>query len=145
MSRAVRGRVSGAFAGIAIVVLAGCSSVQQEADQEAVRIADHVIPKKLETLSSVSKPPEDRAADVMVRLAEPDPSVLSGQRATTLAVRGRDGTAIRVDVYSRWESGSFFPPDRGEAAWGRACRTYVVAERVTSTPMACPEATLEAP
>ena len=136
-----------AATGLAVALLTGCSSVQQEADDEAARVADHVLPDSLEQAVAAAAPqtPRDRISVAREWLADPDPSVTDSQGGTTWEVREVEGTTIRVDVYRYWESGSFFPPDQGEAVWGVACRRYDVAGPVVLSAVECPEGTPEAP
>ena len=133
--------------GLAVALLAGCSSVQQEADDEAARVADHVLPDSLEQVVAAAGPqtPQDRVSVAREWLVAPDPSVPGSQSGAAWEVREVEGTTIRVDVYRYWESGSFFPPDQGEAAWGVACRSYDVAGPVVPSAVECPEDTPEAP
>ncbi len=133
--------------GVAATLLTGCSSVQQEADAQAARVADHVLPKRLDAAIASVEPqtPEDRGVAAEDWLSDPDPSVTASQGGATWAVRGATGTTIRVDVYQYWESGSFLPPDQGEAAWGVVCRSYDVAAAVTAHPVECPVGTPEQP
>lgn len=133
--------------GLAGVVLAGCSTVQQEADDEAARVADHVLPGALDSAltESGARTPQERATAAADWLADPGPSVMDSQGGTTWAVRGQEGVTIRVDVYAWVESGSFFPPDQGKAVWGLACRSYDVTDAVASTPVECPDGTPAAP
>ncbi len=133
--------------GVVVALLAGCGSLQQEADAEAARVADHVLPGPLGDAIASADPqtPGARAVAAEDWLSDPDWSVTASQGGATWAVRGRAGTAIRVDVYQYWESGSFFPPDQGDAAWGVACRSYDVAAAVTADPVECPEDTPEEP
>lgn len=137
-------RAGGALA-VAAVLLAGCSSVQQEADEAAARVADDVLPAALERAVAALGSTPERAAAAEAWLAEPDPAVTASQGGSTWVVRGREGSAVRVDVYAWYESGSFFPPDQGAAVWGVACRTYDVTSGVSVTPLECPEGTPEAP
>lgn len=136
-----------AVSALAVVVgalLTGCAgTIQVDADTEAARIADHVLPLALDdaAATSAASDPNERAAAVADWLADPGPSVMDGQRSTTWVVRGLDGDQLRVDLYTRVESGSFLPPDQGEDAWGVACRTYVVTERVLVVQRTCPDDT----
>lgn len=134
-------------AGVAVTLLAGCSSLQREADAQAARVADHVLPGPLDDAVASADPqtPEGRAVAAEDWLLDPDPTVTASQGGATWAVRSTTGTTIRVDVYQYWESGSFFPPDQGDAAWGVACRSYDVAAAVTADPVECPEDTPEEP
>ena len=133
--------------GCAGILLAGCGEVRQDADTEAARVADHVLPGEVGNVlaSSGASTPQQRGAAAEAWLSEPDPAVTDSQGGATWAVRSREGTSIRVDVYKWWESGSFFPPDQGEAAWGLACRSYDVAAEVTVRQVDCPEGTPEVP
>lgn len=128
-------------------LLAGCAStLQADADAEAERVADHVLPVALDEMAAASdtSDPDARALAVARWLADPGPSAMDGQRATW-ALRQRDGARLRVDLYARVESGSFFPPDQGRSAWGVACRTYVVGEGVLVVPIRCPDGTPATP
>ena len=133
--------------GVTAVLLGGCSDVQQDADAEAARVADHVLPAAADEVltSSRATTSERRGAVAEAWFSEPDAAVTDSQGASTWVVRSRDGASLRVDVYRRVESASFFPPDRGESAWGLACRTYDVASTVTATPVDCPAGTPKAP
>ncbi len=132
---------------LAAALLTGCSAVQQTADEEAARVADHVLPSALgdAIASSGAQTPEERAVAGRDWLSDPDPSVTDSQGGVTWVVRGRTGTTVRVDVYRYWESGDFFPPDQGKAVWGLTCRSYDVAEGVTTRRVQCPPGTPEAP
>lgn len=136
-------------AGVAVTFLAGCSSLQQDADDQAARLADHVLPSALDDALAAADPPaqtpDQRAIAAEDWLSTPDPSVTDSHGGAVWVLRGSQGTTIRVDVYRYWESGDFFPPDQGEAAWGVACRRYDVADPVTSSPMECPDGTPEEP
>lgn len=133
--------------GLAGVILTGCSTVQREADEEAARVADQVLPGALDgaIASSGAQSLQERGDAAADWLADPGPSAMDGQGGTTWVVRDQDGATIRLDVYAWVESGSFFPPDQGKALWGLACRSYDVAAGVTSTPVECPEGTPAAP
>ena len=84
-----------------------------------------------------------RIADRWLR--DPTRSSVDDRASAGWRVVGSQGPVIRVDVYAYVESGSFFPPDQGEAAWGVACREYDVTGRVTSTTVECPEGTPATP
>lgn len=131
---------------VAIVMLTSCSQLHQDADLEAARVAN-VLSKALNDELSDAKPqtPEERRIAAEDWLSEPDPEVTSSYGGATWEVRGTEGTTIRVDVYQYLESGSFFPPDQGEATWGVACRTYDVAEAVVTRTVECPEGTPDEP
>lgn len=129
------------------LLLTGCSTIQQDADTEAARLADHVLPDALsqQLAKDEASAPATRGKAAEAWLSNPDPAIIEGQGGSTWAVRGRDGSSIHVDVYRYWESGSFFPPDRGKGAWGVACRTYDVAGDVTTRSVDCPPGTPDAP
>ncbi|MFC7490503.1 MULTISPECIES: hypothetical protein [unclassified Knoellia] len=133
--------------GLTSALLVGCGQVQADADAAAARVADQVLPEAVAAAITTSgaRTPEQRAVAGETWLSEPDPAVTESQGGTTWFVRGREGTAIRLDVYARVESGSFLPPDQGQAAWGVACRSFDVGEKVTVTPVECPEGTPETP
>lgn len=133
----------GRLALFALVMLTGCSSVQADADEEAARVSDHVLPEALDDAISEADPqsPEERRVAAEEWLSGPDPSVVDGQRNATWEVRGSEGTTIRVDLYTYLESGDLLPPDQGEATWGVACRAYDVARAVTATTVECPDDT----
>ena len=133
--------------GCAGLLLAGCSQVQQEADTEAAGVADYVVPDELGNVlaSSGATTPDQRGAAAQAWLADPYSAVTVSQGGVTWAVRSREGTSIRVDVYKWLESGDLLPPDQGEAAWGLACRSYDVAAEVTVKQVDCPEGTPEVP
>lgn len=137
---------SGALA-LAGLLLAACSQVQQEAEDEAARVADHVLPDAVAGAVSASgaRTAEERVAAAQTWLATPDPAVSDSQRGATWVVTGLEATTIRVAVYTRWESGSLFPPDQGESAWGVACRSYDVAAGVAVRPVDCPDGTPASP
>lgn len=140
---------------IALVMIAGCSQLQQNADQlqqdaddEAARVADYVLPEALnDEMSNVDpQTPEQRKLAAEDWLSKPGGPRLTGSRVgASWNVRGSKGTTIRVDVYQYLESGSFLPPDQGEARWGVACRTYNLAEKVVTSTVKCPEGTPENP
>ena len=131
----------------ALVVLTGCSSLQRDADDEAARVADHVLPKALDDAISAADPqsPEERRVAAEEWLSDPGPSVMDGQRNVTWEMRGSGSTTIRVDLYTYVESGDLLPPDQGEATWGVACRAYDVARAVRTTTAECPDGTPEEP
>ena len=133
--------------GVAATVLAGCSTLQAEADDEAARIADHVLPEVIDdaVAAAGARTRAERAAAAQDWLERPGPSLMDGQGAATWVVRDREATTIRVDLYRRWESGSFFWPDQGEAAWGVACRVYDVADGVRTIVAECPAGTPDSP
>ena len=124
-------------------MLTGCSSLEQDADDEAAVVADHVLPPALDDAISAADPqsPEQRRVAAEEWLSDPDPSVVDGLRHVTWEVRGSEGTTIRVDVYMYLESGDLLPPDQGEATWGVACRAYDVAGAVMTTTDECPDGT----
>lgn len=132
---------------IAIVMLTGCSQLQRDADIEAARVADHVLPEALndEIVHAEPRTPEERRVAAEDWLSEPGPPLTSSHAAATWLVRGSKGTTIRVDVYQYLESGRFFPPDQGEATFGVACRIYDVAKAVATSTVECPEGTPEQP
>ena len=133
---------------IALVMLTGCSQLQQNADKEAARVADYVLPEALNDEISNAGPqtPEQRRLAAEDWLSKPGGPPLAGSRVgATWEVLGSKGTTIRVDVYQYLESGSFFPPDQGEARWGVACRIYNVVEKVATSTVECPEGTPEEP
>ena len=130
----------------ALVVLTGCSSLQRDADDEAARAADRVLPEALNDAISVSDPhsPGERRVAAEEWLSDPYSS-LDGLSNVTWEVRGSEGTTLRVDLYMYLESGDFLPPDQGEATWGVACRAYDVARAVKTTTVECPDGTPEEP
>ena len=134
--------------GAALVGLTACSTIQQDADDEAVVVADQLLPQKLTRMlrraGAESPQARLRAVDRWLR-GDPTRSTLRDRASAGWRVVGSEGSVIRVDVYAYEESGSFFPPDQGEAAWGVACRAYDVAGRITTTAVECPEGTPETP
>ncbi|MGB0098990.1 MAG: hypothetical protein WBP61_01790 [Nocardioides sp.] len=132
---------------IALVLLAGCSQLQQDADAEAGRVADHVMPGALTDAISTAgaRTPESRVAAAEQWLSDPGPSAIDSQGHVAWKVVASEGTSIRVDVYTYVESASFFPPDQGDATWGVACRSYAVAATVTTATVECPDGTPEEP
>lgn len=133
--------------GLFAAMLAGCSTVQQEADDEAARIANQVLPTAIDVAITAAdaRTGSERLAAAEAWLADPGPSIMDGHGGATWAVRGREAGTIRVDVYRRWESGSFLPPDQGEAAWGLACRSYDVARDARPIVIECPAGTARTP
>ena len=126
--------------------LAGCSRLQATADKETVGIADFAVPMALTDAVAAATTPEQRAVLASEWLSDPYSTLPDGYGPTSWALRGRDGTTFRVDVYHWWESGDLLPPDQGEAVWGLACRTYdVAAPTVVTTTVECPEDTPTAP
>ncbi len=143
----MRARIVTCLAAMTAALLAGCAStLQVDADTEAERVADHVLPVALDEVaaSTGTADPNARAVAVARWLDDPGPSVMDGQRATWV-LREHNGARLRVDLYTRVESGSFFPPDQGDSAWGVACRTYVVGDRVLVVPTRCPDGTPATP
>ncbi len=134
------------LATFALVALAGCSSLQRDANAEAALAADHALPKALKGAISGSDPqsPEERRVAAEKWLTDPYSSV-DGLSNVTWEVRGSEGTTFRVDLYMYLESGDLLPPDQGEATWGVACRTYDVARAVRTTMVECPDGTPEEP
>lgn len=131
---------------VTVFLLAGCSSVQQEADAEAARVADHVLPEALDqAVAAGPQTPGGRAATAADWPRDPDPTLTTSQGGAAWEVRAVEGATIRVDVYRYWESGAFLPPDQGRAVWGVACRSYDVAGPVVADAVECPEGTPEAP
>ena len=132
---------------IALVMLTGCSQLQQSANDEAARVADSVVPEALDDGISHADPaaPEDRKVAAEDWLSEPRPPLMRSRVGATWWVRGSKGTAIRVDVYQYLESGDFFPPDQGKATWGVACRIYDVADAVATSTVECPDGTPKEP
>ncbi len=141
--RGLKGLPLLAVALLAVALLAGCSQLQQDADEEAARVADHVLPGALDDAlsSSAARTPEARAAAGTQWLLDPGPSAIDSQGPVRWEVLGAEGATIRVDVYTYTESASFFPPDQGEATWGVACRAYDVTASVTATVVECPDGT----
>ncbi|WP_193610380.1 hypothetical protein [Nocardioides lijunqiniae] len=131
----------------ALVVLTGCSSLQREADDEAARVADHVLPEALDDAISAADPKSsaERRGAAKKWLSDPDPSVMDGQRNVKWEVRGSKGTTIWVNLYTYVESADLLPPDQGEATWGVVCRAYDVARAVKTTTVECPDDTPEEP
>lgn len=129
------------------VGLSACSTLDTEADDAAAVVADRLLPpaltRVLRRAGAESSQARLRAADRWLR--DPTRSTLDDRAAAGWRVVGSQGSVIRVDVYAYVESGSFFPPDQGEAAWGVACRAYDVAGRVTTTAVDCPDGTSEVP
>jgi hypothetical protein len=132
---------------IVLVMLTGCSQLQQNADDVAARVADSVLPEVLdeEVSHTDSHRSEDRRVAAEDWLSEPGPPLTTSHVGATWKVRGSEGTRIRVDVYQYLESGDFFPPDQGRATWGVACRIYDVAEAVETSSVECPDGTPEVP
>lgn len=128
------------------VSLAGCSRLQATADDEAAGIAEVAVPSALTDAVAAATTPEERAVAAREWLSDPYSELPDGYGPTSWALRGSEGTALRVDVYHWWESGDLLPPDQGEAVWGLACRTYdVTAPDVVTTAVECPEDTPTAP
>ena len=126
--------------------LAGCSTLQETADDETTRIANGPLPMALTDAVAAATTPEERAVAAQEWLSDPYGNTLDGYGGTTWALRGAEGTTFRVDVYHWWESGDLLPPDQGNAVWGLACRTYdVAAPDVVTTAVECPEDTPTAP
>lgn len=140
-------RAAGAIAAAGALALASCSTVQQEADKQAAQVADYALPSGLETALAAdgSSEPEARGGAAEKWLSDPTNEVADGQGGATWVVRKRDSASLRVDVYQYWESGDFFPPDQGEAAWGVACRTYDVTNGVQTQQRTCPDGTPNKP
>lgn len=131
------------------LLVAGCSTLQQEADSLAAGVADHALRDALTTAVDQAGPrtSEARVAAASAWLATPDTSKVPGRGPLTWSVRGVDDGHIRVDVYRYAESGSFFPPDQGDATWGVACRAYDVTDpaRTTAIAIECPPGTPSEP
>ena len=132
---------------VAATLVTGCSTLQQEADDRAAQVADAVLTRALtdELSSSDASTPAERVEVAGAWLSTPDPEVVRNKGPVAWVVRGVEGTVVRVDVYARVESGSFFPPDQGASAWGVACRAYDVAGEVTVHALDCPDGTPEQP
>ncbi|WP_345262937.1 hypothetical protein [Nocardioides nanhaiensis] len=130
-----------------VLLAAGCSTLQQDADAEAGRVADLVLPTALDDVLARARPgsPERRRAVVARWLEGRGRSVIGSRANADWRVVGGEGTSIRVDVYAFWESGDLLPPDQGEATWGVACRVYDVAGRVTAMRVECPDGTPPGP
>ncbi|MGJ9422684.1 hypothetical protein [Aeromicrobium sp. CF3.5] len=133
--------------GLALAALAGCSTIQREADDEAARIADQVLPAAIDAaIAEVdAKNGSERLVTAETLLTDPEAPIMDGQGGVVWVVRGRDATTIRVDIYRRWESGSLLPPDQGEAAWGLVCRSYDVTRSARSIVVECPAGTPRSP
>jgi len=131
---------------LATGILSGCGGLQKQADIEAARLADSVLPVSLEDAitSSGAVNPAERVIAAQEWLSNPAPS-LDGQGTNEWLADNTSGTTIQVTVYAYSESASFFPPDQGEATWGTACRSYDVADKVTATPLECREGTPDEP
>lgn len=131
----------------AMPLLAGCSTLEQEAEYSASVVADGVLTRELaeELDASGASTPAERVEVARGWLSTPDEEVLDTMNPVTWVVRGVEGSAVRVDVYSYVESGSLLPPDQGEARWGLVCRTYDVATAVTVREVECPDDTPTSP
>lgn len=129
------------------VGLSACSTLDTEAESEAVVVADRLLPQVLTRVlrRSGAESSQARLTAVDRWLRGPRSSTIEDRARAGWRVVGSQGSAIRVDVYAYVESGSFFPPDQGEATWGVACRAYDVAGPVTVTPVVCPEGTPAVP
>ncbi|GGD12857.1 hypothetical protein [Nocardioides daphniae] len=151
MTRSLRSRATtrprGAALLTGLVLLAGCSSLQDDADEQAAQLADGPLlsglEREMQTAGATTE--EERGAAAEAWLSTPAPAITESHGGSTWVVREREGASVTVAVYQYWESGSFFPPDQGEAAWGLACREYEVAPQVTARSIPCPEGTPAAP
>jgi len=105
---------------IALVMLTGCSQLQQSANDEAARVADSVLPEALDDGISHADPaaPEDRKVAAEDWLSEPRPPLMRSRVGATWWVRGSKGTAIRVDVYQLPGIGALLPARSGESHLG---------------------------
>lgn len=130
--------------GLVCVLLTGCSTIQQQADDIAAASADYTMVDVLTEVIAASdaQTPEERVAAAEDWLSDPYRGRSSlDNRGAVWVTRGRQGAKIRIDLYSFEESASLLPPDAGESAWGVACRTYDVAEGVTVITIECPDGT----
>lgn len=124
--------------GLAAVFLAGCGTLQRDADDRAAQVADYSVPEGVSSAiaSSGASTPDERVRATLQWFTDPYLTVAETQGSTWDATP-RGGTKIEVGVFKAMESGSFFPPEAGKTAIGLACRVYDVAEAVTATAVEC--------
>lgn len=132
---------------VAVLTLTSCGKLQEEGDTEAARVADHILPDVLQKAidESGAATPRARASFADDWLTAQGTEGISGQQPVIWEVRGRDGTHFRVDLYVYWYSVALFPPEKGKAVWGRACRDVDVSRGVQMTAIKCPRGTPKAP
>ncbi|QCX28837.1 hypothetical protein [Nocardioides jishulii] len=130
-----------------LLVVTGCSTLQEDADEQAARLADGALleglEREMQTVGATTAAQRGEAAEAW--LSTPDPAITDGHGASTWVVREQEGASVTVAVYQYYESGSFFPPDQGEAVWGLTCRTYEVTREVTARSVTCPDGTPATP
>lgn len=129
------------LAGLAVLaaaLLPACSAgVQDEADKEAAAYADGNLRKDLETgLGSTS----DRVA-AAEKLLGGGPGALVPSPLFWWTPGERKGTTIPVVVYFQRTETTM----SGTEAWGRACRDFVIGERVETREADCPDGTPASP
>lgn len=143
MPRLHRVALAGALA-VTALLLAGCSKLvpQTPANNEAASIADGYLARKIDARLAGLETQDDfaRAARVQSWLDESNPDGIGPFPLTWVTVGPRVGPIFPVVVHYRWGETTL-----SDAAWGLACRDYVVGDRVQVFAKTCPDGTPEAP
>lgn len=126
------------------LLVSSCLRISQnDADEQAALVADHLLAPRLERELNEFRggASRNRVQTIHSWLIAPDEDFLTSTNGALWVVGSPKGSAIPVTVYDLWTDTAFVNDSR----WGRACREYDVGKTITTRVVTCPTGTPREP